>query len=390
MHPTFESKHVQAPHACSPFKEWRDRAEALAEWTMANMVNRVDVWGAYRPFCLRDRTSPNGSIWTKPAKKDRGKRFLTKAVIVSHYRAYDVGDIIGLHSTSPQNTSRWCFVDIDWHGKESPSPELNWAVALNLYQKLVRLGFTPLLEDSNGAGGYHLGTIFIEPVATSLVFAFLRWLTQDHKALGLPAPLETFPKQSRIDADRYGNWLRLPGRHHTRSHWSRIWNGQRWLEGNEAIEFLLCQRGDPPSLIPQETLTFGAPSTAKPRSAAKDHGGQCDGGRLDRRISAYLAKLPNLSEGQGRDDVAYHFAAFLVRDLQLPDDQALSWLSHWDSRNNPPKGTDRLNEIIVNAHRYGRSSYGSGLSLSPTLQKFCLPKRNRHTKRSSIHSSIEL
>jgi hypothetical protein len=74
-----------------------------------------------------------------------------------------------------------------------------------------------------------------------------------------------------------------------------------------------------------------------------------------------MRRLPHLALGQGRDDVAFSFAAFLVRDLALPDHVALPWLSAWDSGNAPPKGADRLREIIRNARSYGQKSLGSGL-----------------------------
>jgi hypothetical protein len=75
-----------------------------------------------------------------------------------------------------------------------------------------------------------------------------------------------------------------------------------------------------------------------------------------------MARLPNLGEGQGRDDVAYHFACFLVRDLSLSDSEALDWLSRWDAHNSPPKGRERLAEILASAHQYGRHAYGCGLN----------------------------
>jgi hypothetical protein len=75
-----------------------------------------------------------------------------------------------------------------------------------------------------------------------------------------------------------------------------------------------------------------------------------------------MAKLPNKGEGQGRDDTAYIFAAWLVRNMGLSDDEALVWLSEWDAGNLPPKGTERLKEIIQNAHSYGRHEYGSANS----------------------------
>src|SRR5262249_23935538 len=140
-----------------------------------------------------------------------------------------------------------------------------------------------------------------------------------------------------------------------------------------------------------DALILGPPSSVHGRNEQSARwSNQSNRGRLARRISAYLARLPNLSEGQGRDDVAFHFAAFLVRKLQLSDDQALSWLSQWDSKNNPPKGGHRLREIIANAHRYGRSDYGSGLSSCATPIKLRIPQWEKHPKQCSIRASIEL
>jgi hypothetical protein len=85
-------------------------------------------------------------------------------------------------------------------------------------------------------------------------------------------------------------------------------------------------------------------------------------GRLADRIEVYRKKLPNLSAGQGRDDVAYRFAAFLVRDAAVSDDVAMEWLSLWDQGNRPPKGEQRLRQILDSAHRYGRHAYGAGRS----------------------------
>src|SRR5207249_4880532 len=94
---------------------------------------------------------------------------------------------------------------------------------------------------------------------TRRVFAFMRWLVRDHVGHGLSAPPETFPKQPGIPPGRYGNWLRLPGRHHTRPHWSRVWDGAGWREGAEAVAFLLTVSGDYPGLIPAEAQEHEPP-----------------------------------------------------------------------------------------------------------------------------------
>jgi hypothetical protein len=73
-----------------------------------------------------------------------------------------------------------------------------------------------------------------------------------------------------------------------------------------------------------------------------------------------------LGEGQHRDDFAYKLLAFLARDLHIPDDRALYWAGQWDIQNNPPKGPERLREILANVHQYGQRAYGSGLGGTPS------------------------
>jgi hypothetical protein len=382
-------------------RAWAERSAELARWALA-WVNRVDVWGGHRPLHERGRryTRPDGSTGvlntrtTRPVPSKRRQVFLTEAVLAWHFKATCPNDVVGLHSTGPENLSRWGAVDVDWHGPTSTSPEINLRAALGWYGKLRGLGFTPLLTDSNGQGGFHLRVLFAEPVATPMMYAFMRWLVADHAPHGLPTPPETFPKQAALkDTNRYGNWLRLPGRHHTREHWSRVWDGNRWLTGADAVAYLLTLTGDSPALIPAD-ITVPEPQPEPlprvgPRCRVPGPPGGFAKGRLARRISAYIAKLPNLGEGQGRDDVAYQFTCWLVRDLGLADDVALQWLRIWDAGNRPPKGDGRLREILASAHRYGQREYGAGLSALPVRRPFTVPRwRPRHQLPITFHIEV--
>jgi hypothetical protein len=359
---------------------WAAAAENLAAWALARLVNRRDCWGGYRPpeewgrrYTRADGTE--GVLGQQTTHKGR----LTDAVLRRHFRAVGRADIKGSHSTSTANTSLWGALDLDAHGPAGTSPAANLAAALAWYARLVGMGFRPLLTTSDGAGGYHLRILLAEAAPTPRVYQLLRVLTSNHAALGLPARPETFPKQPVVrprsdGSPGYGNWLRLPGRHHSREHWSRVWDGGRWLEGAAAVAFILGLTGDSQSLLPEAP----APQVPRPRTARAPAATpdlcrsvpRAAAGNLSARIAAYLRRLPNLGEGQGRDDIAYRFSCFLVRDLSLPDATAMGWLERWDAGNSPPKGAARLAEILADAHRYGRRTYGCGRPATP--------RRDRH------------
>jgi hypothetical protein len=340
----------------------------MAAWTLTYLVNRPDRWGQYNPLRLRGQTyrtadgalRVHGNSYTAPRyRKDYGKVLLGTELLAQHFRGAAPEHILGLHSTAPDNTSRWAGIDIDKHGDGGNDPASNLRAALAWYDRLRGLGFDPLLTDSNGKGGYHLLAIFDEPVPTPRVFAFARWLTGDHEAHGLDVRPECFPKQPRIAEGGYGNWLRLPGRHHSRPHWSRVWDGSRWLDGEDAVAHILATAPSPAALIPAEVEE--PPAEPQPRRVVVTFTGRVAGTRrLNATIAAYMARLPNLGEGQGRDDVAYSFAAWLARDMALPDAVALVWLEAWDGGNRPPKGRQCLEGILANARRYGKRPLGCG------------------------------
>ncbi len=230
---------------------WRRHADDLARWAAARLVNRTDVWGAYLPLCFR--TADGSKSVTRPRRCWRGQRHLTHDLLVEHFRGGDPADVIGTHSTSPENTSLWGLVDIDAHDGGNIKAVANERVARAWYRRLVNLGFHPLLTTSDERGGFHLRVLFDRPAPTPIVHAFLVDLTADACLLGA-SDVEIFPKQSRIEPDGFGNWARAPGRHHTREVWSKVWEGKRWLEGEDAVLHLLGLTGDSPTLIPPSVM----------------------------------------------------------------------------------------------------------------------------------------
>jgi hypothetical protein len=188
---------------------WALRAPELAEWAY-DLANTLSHWGAYPgPFVA------SGT--------------LTHELLEDHFRG---SGLIGLHSKG-KGSARWLAVDIDNHGEADP--EANLELALSLYDRAKARGFHPILEDSDGQGGYHLWLVLDKPYPTGRVASFGRTLLQGGRA-------ELFPANG---ADNKGTWLRLPGKHHTRNHWSRVWSGSEWLSEGAAIDLILAVEGSP-------------------------------------------------------------------------------------------------------------------------------------------------
>jgi hypothetical protein len=228
--------------------EWRDRAAELADWTQRHLVNRTDVWGRYVRKKKNDSEEEfRNSAITAPFRDERGKVFLAESSLEKHFRTKASNGVLGLHSSSTDQTSRWLAIDVDLHEPDdlSVTPQGNFVAARAWYTKLQELGLDPLLFDSNGIGGFHLLVVFAEPLSTQTVHDFAAQLVSDFEMRGLDQMPEIFPGTSRWN--HYGSWLRLPGRHHSRDHYTRVWNDEpwdddHWLCGHDAIDRILRTR----------------------------------------------------------------------------------------------------------------------------------------------------
>jgi hypothetical protein len=338
---------------------WQHRAPDLAAWALAQLANRRDVWGLYDPW-----TDPSGGkhqIRTAPWRGERGQRRLETADLIAHFRG-ECRAIMGLHSTAPDNTSRWGAVDVDLHD-DTPAVATtqaeNFAVALALSEAFHDRGLSVLVEDSNGAGGFHVWALFDAPVPTADVFALLQAIVAT-----VSLPCESFPKQASIGSG-FGNWLRLPGRHHTRPHWSRfLADSGDWLDGAAAVDALLTAQVNSASLVPvappppAPTMTY-TPPPVRPLVLA---------GALEQRIAAYLTKVPRRAAGQNRNEAGYTLACFLVRDLELSDADALPWLEQWNAGNAPPYPDAKLRELVRDARQYGQRPIGAGMTSHESMR----------------------
>ena len=124
--------------------------------------------------------------------------------------------------------------------------------------ELQKLGFDPLLMDSNGDGGFHIWVVLQEPVRSKSLRPFVERFVSDFAKRGLDQEPDLFPGTQ--GSNHLGSWLRLPGRHHTREHYTRLYNDQawddrRWLEGHDAIDRILAARPAPIGLVKELGMT---------------------------------------------------------------------------------------------------------------------------------------
>ncbi len=231
--------------------EWVAYSDRLADWGMECLVNRRDVWSQY--------TVKNGEIRVVMlptlSRRKAGSDMVTHRKLKRHFSGKSRTHLIGLHSISDHMTCKWFAVDIDLHDETVlNSDEIrlsNFNAAFAWAEKLREQGFDPLLMDSNGVGGFHLWTLLDQEYPLADVYQMADELRSDHHKFGLKKRPEIFPPKISVGKDDLPYGLRLPGRHHTRPHYTRIWNFDRmpgeneWLEGGEAIEIMLETRRAP-------------------------------------------------------------------------------------------------------------------------------------------------
>lgn len=226
---------------------WHRNADRLTRWAETRIVNRRDAWGAY---------GRDGGTFTAPALDRRGREFLNHNRIVNHFCGRGS---IGVHAISTTNTCLWIGFDIDAHNAEA-DPAANLMTACRIVDAANAAGLEAIVEDSNGRGGFHVWILFSEAIASDVAYRLARYIARRACAVGV----ECFPKQPEVTAEkRFGNWLRLPGKHHKRDHWSRFYDQatERLLGGEDAVGALLNSPVNAPSIF--DCLLPVLPTTPK-------------------------------------------------------------------------------------------------------------------------------
>jgi hypothetical protein len=253
--------------------EWQVYSGPLADWAMERLANRRDVWSQYT---LRDGEVRVVMLPIKERRK-AGTDMVTLNKLRRHFAGRAVSHLIGLHSISDHATAKWFAIDIDLHDESIANSDdvaaANLAAALEWTARLRSAGFDPLLFDSNGVGGYHIWVLLDKEYPLADVFDYADSIRSDWEELNLPRRPEIFPPKREVDEDDLPYTLRLPGRHHTRKHFTRVRNfdplvEQEWLEGGEAIEAILSARPSSLPKPPKRKAPAAAKRTAKKRAAA--------------------------------------------------------------------------------------------------------------------------
>jgi hypothetical protein len=337
------------PDAAAVPSAWQARAKELAAWTWKHLVNRTDVCGAY---------GSKGPVTWPERPEDRGLALLTVEMLERHFAATGRQRVLGLHAISQGDTSLWGGMDIDAHGERTAEEKAaNWRAAKGWYDRLTELGFNPLLTDSNGKGGYHLRIVFEKPVPTAGLFDFLQHHAADFKSFGLAKIPETFPKQAGVTKDApCGNWMRLPGRHHTEPHWSRVWDGKDWLEGAEAVEYILTLTPDNPALI-GDWLERSRPSGSSERppvkplaaSAYRESEHDVPAWLIEkysveervRRAEAYIRSMSYSISGERGHDAFFAVVRKILKGFCVPEKRARELINWYNGNRCQPAWSDK-------------------------------------------------
>ncbi len=264
-------------------------------------------------------------------------------------------ETIGLGITSLDDQCLSVVWDLDNHVSDT-STDLNLQYAIFLRGRLSEMGLQALVEDSDGKGGIHLWVLFTHPVAASLAYEFAKSIASDFRERGLKK-IECFPKSPTVKntEKRCGNYVRIPGKHHKRDHWSRFWGDKDWLSIDDSVQLLLEHEGNDPALIPAVMPVLTQKSKCKqlikPGSLAERDNSM----EMARR---HAARTAGAISGERGHDLTFRLACELVKGFALSEAQAMEIISEWNDKCIPPWSEEELRHKIDDAAKSdGREGY---------------------------------
>ena len=192
---------------------------------------------------------PLGEQTTVKISKDRDRRLIIWMALCLHFAPSQRSDVIGMlcylpdyrDKANPRYLTRSLGIDIDNHKDDNHDAINNFYFAITVFKRLRKLGYHPILTDSNHRGGFHIEVSFDGLVECWKSRAIGLAVTHDWALYGFTSPVEVFPKSIGETEKGIGGWLRMVGHHHKRPHWSMVWDMDLpgWLDGYPAVDFLL-------------------------------------------------------------------------------------------------------------------------------------------------------
>lgn len=175
-----------------------------------------------------------------------------------HY--HHLQSVMGLIAYGQDELCRWGMVDLDQHGPAGPgygdpATDVMLAYAMHLCRKYPQ--YHPIIELSNGRGGYHIWWFWDKPYPKLAVAGWLRALVADWQAFGLVKAPECYPGT--------GWWVRLPGLHHSLWWWSCVWDWEsgQLLDLEQSVQTWLHVQ---PVELEHEHITPAQPPTTSTRT----------------------------------------------------------------------------------------------------------------------------
>jgi hypothetical protein len=217
---------VDATDCPADAASWAASADALGDWALSTLIVDRHSWSVVRRTSER---TPNKLLAHRSGT-------LTRETVAQHFRGEELHHLLVV-SAAATIPDYHAIPGFGWLGfatsgaLQAQTGLDSWTAAKRIAHRLRALDLFLFVEHSDGEGRFHIWVPFRresiidwEDIKSAPVYEFAHRLLQD-----VELPTECFTTT-----------LPLPGRHHSRTWWSKVWGGGAWLAGERAINALLA------------------------------------------------------------------------------------------------------------------------------------------------------